>query len=261
MTTTTTTTDVIKFGTRSTEDGRPFDLWSDGTVTLDGKPVGRPPADRDLAVEAGWAFFGEAELFHSSDVPAALRAIRRALSNADFRASASAADKAGVMYRSFARIHVGTSPCGVEWYVYTGGKSKDEVEAEVALQRERLDALKEKHERGVVRVKITYAASDNIKAHYADYMEDMIDTHSSMKEDGWEADAAAFKLGKTFVEGTRRMLRDIASVLWEREDDDISLMSFQDMTEAQFEFAAKSIRKSRRLLARKIAVAIGDPID
>lgn len=69
---------------RVLSDGKSVLLWDDGTVTfamgfgIKGIGTAREPWAREADLAAGWAFMGEAALFDSAEVPAAVKAIRKA---------------------------------------------------------------------------------------------------------------------------------------------------------------------------------------
>lgn len=151
-------------------------------------------------------------------------------------------------------VHVGKTPAGVSWNVYTDGKSESEIKSEIALQEHRLALLWQRHEKQIVRVrKLSATAIDLIECHYCDaWINDSVDD--------MQKDRALLRMGRTWIEGTRRMLADVAAVMLETQEDAIASVDGGgrfEMTDAQYEFAARSIRKSRQTIARKITSAIG----
>lgn len=66
---------------RTTADGRPLELWSDGTLTsrayaLPGIGRARTPEMQALDVQAGWLVLGEAALWDLAEVAALTRRAR-----------------------------------------------------------------------------------------------------------------------------------------------------------------------------------------
>ena len=146
-------------------------------------------------------------------------------------------------------IYVGTSPSGVTWNVYVGGKSAERVEKEIDIQRRRLTALWEKHERGQVRVPLSKTALDRIDDLYFNLVE---------SDDPYLEDVRESTRGKTFLQGSRRLLRDIAEVLRERADAEAELASFDAETEREAQFVERSVLRSFATAVRKIERAVGE---
>lgn len=74
-----------EIGRRRTADGKTVVLWSDGAVTaalgfgLPGIGVPRGAYERGKAVEAGWLVLDEACVYDLSEIPALVKAARRAV--------------------------------------------------------------------------------------------------------------------------------------------------------------------------------------
>ena len=82
----TTTTKGELLATRKTFDGKTVGLWSDGVVTVGafhthvkGCGAASTPESLRLNIEAGWLLLGEASLYDASELPAAVKAARRAV--------------------------------------------------------------------------------------------------------------------------------------------------------------------------------------
>jgi len=145
-------------------------------------------------------------------------------------------------------VHVGTSPSGVEYNVYTHGKSPEKVREEVETQRRRLAAMAAKHERGLVTVKLSAAALDYIDAYYSE-----ADADEELAED-----FPKMTRGKTFIRASRRVLRNMALVLAEMEDDaaEMALSDYRHDTANEAEFAERAVRTCFQTAIRKIEKAI-----
>lgn len=72
-------------GKARTADDKVVSLWSDGLVTsgmnyyIKGIGRARSAADRRKDVEAGWLAFGDVELYDFAEVPALVKAARKAV--------------------------------------------------------------------------------------------------------------------------------------------------------------------------------------
>lgn len=137
----------------------------------------------------------------------------------------------GLPFASF----IGTSPSGVEWVAYRP--------EHVERLQSRLATVWAKHQQRVVRARhISRGAMDRI--------EDAVGRV-------YEGRDCPVTLGRTFVEGPRGDLEELAEVVADDVtfDDACDLVAgqcFGDLTGAQVEFGARAIMKSQATAARKL---------